>query len=224
MCGRYTLTVQMDELAEHFGCPVIEPVIKPRYNVAPLQIMPVVVNQNGQHQLQMMQWGLVPFWAKEQSIGNKLINARLETLAQKPSFKYAVKERRCIVPADGYYEWFKTNTGKQPMRITLPSNQLFGLAGLWEQWRNPDGKWLFSYSIITTSPVPSVAHIHHRMPLILNHDQEEYWLHGPEETSIEGICSFLNYFKPTDNLVAYPVSNRVNNIRYDDPLCIQVAG
>lgn len=221
MCGRYTLTVQIDELGERFGCPVVEPVHKPRYNVAPLQTMPVVIGQGRHKRFQMMQWGLVPFWAKDQSIGNKLINARLETITQKSSFKYAVRERRCIVPADGYYEWLKTDTGKQPMRITIPSNQLFGLAGVWEQWRRPDGEWLYSYSIITTSPVPSLSHIHHRMPLVISCDQEDYWLNGYCPNNMEDIQSFFGHLKPVQTFIAYPVSNRVNSVRNDDLQCIQ---
>ena len=213
----------MDELAERFGCPKVDQVIKPRYNVAPSQIMPVVVEHSGQPRLQMMHWGLVPFWAKDKSIGNKLINARVETVEEKASFKYAVRGRRCIVPANGYYEWQKTNTGKQPMRIVIPSDKLFGFADLWEQWNSPDGEAFFSYTILTAPPVSSLVHIHHRMPFILRRDQEDYWLNGLRGTNTEGIRSFLNYLQPRQHFGAYPVSSRVNSPRNDDIECIEPA-
>lgn len=223
MCGRYTLAVEMDELAERFGCPKVDQVIKPRYNVAPSQIMPVVVEHSGQPRLQMMHWGLVPFWAKDKSIGNKLINARVETVEEKASFKYAVRGRRCIVPANGYYEWQKTDAGKQPMRIVIPSDKLFGFADLWEQWNSPDGEAFFSYTILTAPPVSSLVHIHHRMPFILRRDQEDYWLNGLRGTNTEGIRSFLNYLQPRQHFGAYPVSSRVNSPRNDDIECIEPA-
>ncbi len=221
MCGRYTLTVEMDELAERFGCLTVVPDLKPRYNVAPTQLMPIVAAPGGQRHLQMMQWGLVPFWAKDKSIGNKLINARVETLEQKPAFKNSLLQRRCIVPADGYYEWQKTSQGKQAMRIIRPAPNLFGFAGLWEQWRQTDGELLFSYTILTTSPIPSLAHIHDRMPLILDPDQEDYWLHGLRGTSSAEVGSFLSRLKPPEQMSAYPVSNRVNSPKNDDLECIQ---
>lgn len=221
MCGRYSLAVETSQLAERFNCSIIDQIIERRYNVAPTQIMPVVVKQADQRRLQMMHWGLIPFWAKDKSMGSKLINARVETVEQKASFKHAIKERRCIVPVDGYYEWQKTNTGKQAMRIIMPSNQLFGLAGLWEEWISPDGQAYLSYTILTTAPTPSLAPIHHRMPLVLNREQEDYWLHGLQSNNAKEIRSFLNKLKPAEELTAYPVSNLVNNPRSDDPRCIQ---
>ena len=221
MCGRYTLAVQLDEVTERFLCPKANQQMKARYNVAPTQIMPVVLERNGQRQLEMMQWGLVPFWAKDRSMGSKLINARLETLEEKASFKYAVRERRCLIPADGYYEWQKTKDGKQAVRIIMPTKQLFAFAGLWEQWSNPNGEILHSYTIVTTIPVPSLAHIHDRMPLILKRDQEDYWLHGFNGKSVAEARLFLKQLKSVNDVIAYPVSNRVNSPKNDDPQCIE---
>jgi putative SOS response-associated peptidase YedK len=218
MCGRYTLAVEMNELAERFGCPMVEPVFKPRYNVAPAQLMPVVVDNDGRRELQYMRWGLVPFWAKDYSISSRLINARIETVAQKPAFKYALKLRRCIVPADGYYEWQKIGNRKKPVRITLPQGGLFGFAGLWERWNSPDGEAFNTYTILTASPAASVAIIHHRMPLVLDFNQEDYWLNGMAGNSPEEFLSRLN---PVQYLKAYPVSTRVNSPANDDPLCIE---
>ncbi len=178
MCGRYTLAVEMDELAERFGCPAVELVMKPRYNVAPSQVMPVVVSSAGQRQLQLMQWGLVPFWAKDRSIGNKLINARLETIEEKPAFKAAYRRRRCLVPATGYYEWQQQEKWKQPFYIHRPEQKLFAFAGLWDEWAQPGEEILYSFTILTTEPVPAIAHLHNRMPYILPFNQESLWLQG----------------------------------------------
>ncbi len=178
MCGRYTLAVEMDELAERFGCPAVELVMKPRYNVAPSQVMPVVVSSAGQRQLQLMQWGLVPFWAKDRSIGNKLINARLETIEEKPAFKAAYRRRRCLVPATGYYEWQQQEKWKQPFYIHRPDQKLFAFAGLWDEWAQPGEEILYSFTILTTEPVPAIAHLHNRMPYILPFNQESLWLQG----------------------------------------------
>ncbi len=223
MCGRYSLIIGMEQLVKRFGIGRVENEWVPRYNVAPTQTMPVVIGQDGNRELRMMLWGLIPFWAKDRSIGNRLINARVETVAEKPAFKYALRRRRCLVPADGYYEWQKTNAGKQPMRIVRPDNAPFALAGLWEQWQDPDGELIFSYTILTTAPNVSVKHIHDRMPLILNPEQEDYWLFGLRGTTSVEIDAFLRNLSSPPELTSYPVSNRVNNPRNDDPLCIMPA-
>lgn len=221
MCGRYTLTASSEEIAERFLCPQVEQGLEAHYNVAPSQIMPVVLERDGQRQLKMMRWGLLPFWAKEPGLAGKLINARVETLEEKASFKYALKERRCIIPADGYYEWQNKKADKQPVHITMPSRQLFAFAGLWEQWRDNDGKVILSYTIITTAPVSSLASIHKRMPLILKPEQEDYWLQGWNGKNDALARLFLNKLKPSDKLIAYPVSKRVNNPKNNGPLCIE---
>jgi putative SOS response-associated peptidase YedK len=221
MCGRYTLTVEANELAERFGCPTVVPLTRPRYNIAPSQILPVIVATEGQNQILPMKWGLIPFWAKDAKIGYKMINARVETLAEKPAFKYALKQRRCIVPANGYYEWQATQTGKRPMFITVPDSKLFGFAGLWEQWISPDRTPILSYTIITSNPSNSVANIHDRMPLILNREQEEYWLQGLTVNDNKQLKTFLSQIRPIQDLVSYQVSTRVNSPKNDDHQCIE---
>jgi len=212
MCGRYTLAVEMDELAERFDCPTVEPVMKPRYNVAPSQVMPVVVSSAGQRQLRLMQWGLVPFWAKDRSIGNKLINARLETIEEKPAFKAAYRRRRCLVPATGYYEWQKQEKSKQPFYIHMLDQKLFAFAGLWDEWAEPGGEILHSFTILTTEPLSAIAHLHNRMPYILASDQESLWLQGQ------------NPMAAALKLEAYEISTLVNRPVNDLPDCIKPLG
>jgi putative SOS response-associated peptidase YedK len=199
----------MNELAERFDCPMVEPVMKPRYNVAPSQQMPVVVSSAGQRQLCLMQWGLVPFWAKDRSIGNKLINARLETIEEKPAFKAAYRRRRCLVPATGYYEWQKQAKGKQSFYIHMPDQKLFAFAGLWDEWVEPGGEILHSFTILTTEPVPAIAHLHNRMPYILLCNQESLWLQGqsPPPSAMQ--------------LETYEISTLVNRPINDLPDCIK---
>jgi len=140
MCGRFTLTTELKEIAERFAAPLppTAPIAKPRFNIAPTQSV-IVVSDTGQRQLVAMRWGLIPSWAKDESIGNRMINARAETVAEKPAFRGALKKRRCLIPADGFYEWQKQGTQKQPVRIVLRSREPFGFAGLWEHWRSPTG-------------------------------------------------------------------------------------
>ncbi|MEN6327483.1 MAG: SOS response-associated peptidase [Syntrophomonas sp.] len=216
MCGRYTLTVDKDQLSEHFGCPVIVPDYRPRYNAAPSQLMPVVWDERGQTNLTMMKWGLVPHWAKDPALGNKLINARAETLAEKPAFRDSFQRRRCIIPADGYYEWMKLGQIKQPMRIVLKSQEPFGMAGLWDRWTDAEGHVLSSFTVITTAAAGPVRHIHNRMPLILNRADEADWLHS-ELKSLTEATSFLAQLKPSEHLKAYPVDPMVNSPVHDRP-------
>ena len=220
MCGRYSLIIGMEQLVKRFGVKRGEMELVPRYNVAPTQVMPVITGNEGRRQLRMMQWGLVPFWAKDKTIGSRLINARMETAAEKPAFKYALRQRRCIVPADGYYEWQRTGSGKQAMRIIRSDREPFALAGLWEQWQDPAGHLLLSYTILTTVPIPALQPIHDRMPLVLNHEQEDYWLYGLRGSAPGEIDSFIQSLGPASKLTFYPVSDRVNNPRNDEPLCI----
>lgn len=219
MCGRYTLA-RIEEMAERFSYTENGQEIKARYNAAPSQNMPLVLKNDGRLQMKMMQWGLLPFWAKGQG-GNRFINARWEGLEEKASFKYALRERRCLVPADGYYEWQKTSSGKQPLRITMPDGELFAFAGLWEKWSGPAGEPLLTFTIVTTAALPSLTHIHHRMPFILRPEQEGYWLNGFSGGDAQTARSFLNRLKPAGNLIAYPVSKRVNSPKNDDPLCAE---
>jgi putative SOS response-associated peptidase YedK len=224
MCGRYTLAVQLDLIADRFASAAEFTKLAPRFNIAPGQLAPVVVNTDNQRQLRMMKWGLVPSWAKEESIGYKMINARAETLGEKPSFKQALEQRRCIVPADGFYEWRKEPDGKSktPMRIELKDRSLFGFAGLWERWRKPDGDELLTYTIVTTTPNALLETVHNRMPVILTKEAERLWL-GTDVKDMLSITALLKPF-PADQMEMFPVSREVNNPRTDSPICIEPAG
>jgi putative SOS response-associated peptidase YedK len=190
MCGRYTLAVELDEIAERFGCPKVERVWKARYNVAPEDVMPVVINSGQGRRLELMHWGLVPYWSKERKSGYRMINARAETVAQKPAFREAFRHRRCLVPATGYYEWFKDGHQSRPFHIHVFSRSLFAFAGLWDEWGPGSAEHLLSYTILTTPPAPAIAYLHDRMPLVLARSDEEGWLNGgpvpTAETALEG--------------------------------------
>ncbi|PWB75580.1 hypothetical protein C3F09_02105 [candidate division GN15 bacterium] len=223
MCGRYTLAVQLDLIADRFACGPEFSQLTPRYNIAPGQLAPVVVQEEGR-KLRMMKWGLVPSWARDDSIGYKMINARAETLHEKPSFRKALEQRRCIIPADGFFEWRKEPDGKSktPMRIVLTDHSLFGLAGLWERWRDPEGKELLSYTIVTTTPNHLLEPIHNRMPVILSQDAEERWLNAGEANPRDLIDMLKPY--PAEQMEMFPVSKVVNNPRADSPECITPVG
>lgn len=213
MCGRFTIFADPDRLAERFQAALPADGLQPRYNAAPTQYLPVILN-DGPPAIQLLQWGLVPFWAKDPSIGSRMINARAETLAEKPAFRAALKKRRCLVLADGFYEWQKTPTGKQPMRITLASGEPFAMAGLWETWDAPDGSLLRTFTIVTGEPNELVAAIHNRMPTILLPEHEALWLDNAAEPAI-----WLDILRsyPAERMAAYPVSRRVNHVANDDP-------
>ncbi len=213
MCGRFTIFADPDRLAERFQAALPADGLQPRYNAAPTQYLPVILN-DGPPAIQLLQWGLVPFWAKDPSIGSRMINARAETLAEKPAFRAALKKRRCLVLADGFYEWQKTPTGKQPMRITLASGEPFAMAGLWETWDAPDGSLLRTFTIVTGEPNELVAAIQNRMPTILLPEHEALWLDNAAEPAI-----WLDILRPypAERMAAYPVSRRVNHVANDDP-------
>lgn len=195
----------------------------PRYNIAPTQPIPVIPN-DGTKTVQLFHWGLVPHWAKDTSIGNKLINARAETLAEKPSFKRAFAKRRCLILLDGFYEWRKDAGAKTktPIHIKLKTGKPFALAGIWETWRDAEGKELKSCTIVTTEPNELIGAFHHRMPVILKPEAYEAWL-NPESVDPETLKHlFVPY--PSEEMVAYPVSTGVNRAANDSPDCIvQVA-
>jgi putative SOS response-associated peptidase YedK len=221
MCGRFTLTVDPSDLQEAFYWVNFGNAdITPRYNIAPTQGIPVVTN-SGENRLDFFTWGLVPFWAKDPSIGSRMINARSETLAEKPSFRNAYKRRRCLILADGFYEWRKlpnSNT-KIPTYIHLKDKKPFAFAGLWENWHSSDGSQILSTTIITTQPNELVKSIHNRMPVILPDTAYQTWL-TPGEVGPETLDPLL---VPYDgNLMeAYPVSRYVNNPRNDSTECIR---
>jgi putative SOS response-associated peptidase YedK len=222
MCGRFTLTLDADGLQQAFPGMQPPPIVAPRYNVAPTQ--PVLAVPNNQpDKMTFMLWGLIPGWAKDTAIGNKMINARAETLAEKPSFKHAYKRRRCLILADGFYEWqtIPGSKAKQPMFIHLKDRQPFGLAGLWEVW-HPGDENILSCTIITTEPNEFMAQIHTRMPVILPPSAWEEWL-DPGEQPPDALAPLLTAY-PASEMAAYPVSTVVNSPANDTPECIAPAG
>lgn len=221
MCGRFTLTLDPDELRQAFPWVAFpQQDWRPRFNIAPSQALAVVPN-NGEQRLDFFSWGLVPFWAKDPSIGSRMINARAETLAEKPSFRNAYKRRRCLVLADGFYEWQAVpgEKAKQPMYIRMQDGEPFAFAGLWEDWQSADGSQILSCTIITTQPNELVRPIHNRMPVILPAEAYPDWL-APGEVPASQLNHLLNPY-PSERMQAYPVSRLVNSPANDSPECIQ---
>lgn len=227
MCGRYTQTQELKALQSRFDFVVGEdnppPLLQPRYNLAPGQVAPVVVRE-GSKVLKLMKWGLIPSWAKEASIGYKMINARAETVAQKPSFKKSLKYKRCLVVADGFYEWRKGEGGRSkiPIYLTLKQREPFAFAGLWDTWQNPDGGELESFTIITTEANAFVRPIHDRMPVILRREEEDIWL-DPNLKEVDRLVSLLRPY-PSEGMEGYEVSTLVNSPKHDTPECILAGG
>ncbi|MDW7651110.1 MAG: SOS response-associated peptidase [Bacillota bacterium] len=219
MCGRYTL-VEWEELQERFGVAVADKLV-PRYNIAPTQTVPVIIDDNGP-QLKFFRWGLIPFWAKDKSIGNKLINARAESVHEKNSFRESFRRRRCLVPADGFFEWKNDGSVKKPFRFTRYDGALFAFAGLWDVWRAPEGEAVGSFTIITTQANELVSPVHDRMPVILNREDEQTWL-KPAGVNNDALRALLVPHK-TDGLVCYEVSALVNSSRNNTPQVIERAG
>ena len=216
MCGRYTIIAKAEEIEKRFNVEVPES-YKPRYNAAPTQILPVITNDRPER-LSFFHWGLIPGWAKDKSISTKLINARSETISEKASFKNALKYRRCLVIADGFYEWKKsTKKSKIPYRIFLNTKELFAFAGLWEEYEDDDQNTVHTFTIITTTANSSISKIHDRMPVILEPQLEKSWL-DPEFSSEDRI----NLLKPlNDNKIDYhPISPLVNSVSNDHPQLI----
>jgi len=209
MCGRYVISVSPGELASHFNAALpegSEGTVQSRLNAAPSEVLPVLLNE-GARQIQLLKWGLIPRWADDAAIGNKLINARAETIDEKPSFKDAFKKRRCLVLADGFYEW-KDLGGrkKQPIKFTLASGTPFAFAGLWETWKAPDGVMQRTFTIITTTPNELVAPVHDRMPVILRPDFEKVWLDN--EAAPSDWLSVLVPF-PAEAMTSEPVTHEL---------------
>ncbi len=219
MCGRFTLHHPEEEVAEGFGVQQLFSPLAPRYNIAPSQPVAVVLEEEGRRCLDAYKWGLVPFWAKDPKIGARMINARAETLAEKPSFRAALTRRRCLIPADGFYEWKKEGDARRPFHIRLRSEEPFPFAGLYEEWQAPDGSPLRTCTIITVEPNPLMAQIHNRMPAILDPDAREAWL-DPALKDAPGLLQLLKPY-PEKEMEAFPVSRRVNAPTFDDPACIQ---
>ena len=218
MCGRFTLTTDIDRLAEHFAFRATNLSYAPRYNIAPSQPVLTLIDAQ-ERRAGLLRWGLIPAWAKDPGIGDRMINARAETVAEKASFRRALQKRRCLVLADGFYEWRKEGKKKTPLFITLKSREPFGFAGLWETWKSPDGEAVHSCTIITTTPNALMESIHNRMPVILPRAAETRWLDRAVEDP-QALLPLLTPY-PAEAMVAYPVSQIVNSPRNDTPACIE---
>ena len=215
MCGRYSLIASIAELGERFGFDGADVAYSPSYNVAPTQGVLTVVAENEARRAVRMRWGLIPSWARKASIGSRMINARAETVAEKPSFRTALRRRRCLVLADGFYEWRRTSAGKRPLRITMASGEPFAFAGLWDTWRDPQDKTVTSCTIITTGANDLLRPIHDRMPVILHREQEDLWLdHDVREPDV--LREVLIPYNP-GAMKAYEVSTLVNSPVNDGP-------
>ena len=218
MCGRYTLSTPAGRLAEEFQLDsTVE--ITPSYNVAPTQQVAAVLEDEGGRRLEMLRWGLVPSWAEDPEIGARMINARSETAPEKPSFRSAFRRRRCLIAADGFYEWKRENGGKQPYYFRMQDGRPFAFAGLWESWEKGDGI-LRTCTILTTRANSVLEDIHDRMPVILPHDAYNAWL-DPDADREELGELMIPY--PGDDLETYPVSRFVNSPRNNDERCIEPA-
>lgn len=218
MCGRFTLTRATDEVAQRFGADAGQFRLPLQYNIAPTQIV-AAVRQNGARTLEAFQWGLIPFWARDPQIGSRLINARAETLAEKPAFKHALTRRRCLIPSDGFYEWKKEGRSRQPVYIRRRDGALFAFAGLWETWESPEGEVRRTCVIITVEPNALLAGIHNRMPAILTPENESVWL-DPDEKSPARLLSCLTPYS-AEEMEYYPVSRLVNSPANDSPECLR---
>ncbi|NJR49908.1 MAG: SOS response-associated peptidase [Leptolyngbyaceae cyanobacterium CSU_1_3] len=216
MCGRFTQSLTGEAIASAFDLAEIPPWV-PRYNIAPTQMVPAILLHDTR-QFQALRWGLIPSWAKDPTIGAKLINARSETVAEKPSFRSAFKKRRCLIVADGFYEWQKQAGKKQPFYFRLDQGQLFGFAGLWEQWQTPEGEVWQTCTILTTVGNDLLKMVHDRMPVILHEADYDRWLDPAQDPSV--LQSLLRPYE-ADAMNAYPVSMGVNSPAKDTPDCMK---
>jgi putative SOS response-associated peptidase YedK len=220
MCGRFNLIATPSELSELFSFAITE-ALPPRYNIAPTQPVVAVRHEHGAPgpALGLLLWGLIPFWARDPSIGSRMINARSETAAEKPSFRAPMKYRRCLIPATGFYEWKKTPDGKQPIHITRRDGKPFALAGVWEHWQNRDGSELESCTILTTAAGSLMKPIHDRMPVILQPADFGLWL-DPTVQKADAVAHLLAHW-PENEMHAEAISTRVNKPQNDDPSILE---
>ena len=227
MCGRYTLTVKQEELLQRFFIKQITEELmnelKPRYNIAPSQKMLAVKQspEHGERELAAFSWGLIPFWAKDQKIRYKTINARSETVTEKPAYCAAIKSRRCLIPASGFYEWQqeKNSQYKQPFYIAMTSGDIFAMAGLWESWKGPEGLVIVSCSILTTSANEIMAPVHQRMPVIIDEENYDCWLDLEEKNPEKLKVLFKPYV--SEKMICYPISTLVNSPINEGPNLLQ---
>jgi putative SOS response-associated peptidase YedK len=224
MCGRFTLTASPEQVATLFDLPE-EPVLAPRYNIAPTQPVGIVrMNpQTATREWALTHWGLIPSWSKDPSIGARMINARSETVSEKPAFRAAFKRRRCLVPVSGFYEWKKDGKAKQPYYITSPDGTPLAVAGLWEYWEGADGSALESCTLLTTDANELMAPLHDRMPVIVEPADYGEWLGSGKDETPQYLDALQHLLRPYSEggLIAYPVSTYVNNPRNEGADCIQ---
>lgn len=225
MCGRSSLTKSESELEERFGSTFYTDELErynplPNYNVAPTHYMPIITSADPSH-INIYRWGLLPFWAKDMKMSYKMINARIETILEKNAYKRAVEKRRCLVPMDGFYEWKRSGKEKLPYRIQTTDQDIFSVAGIWEKWSSPEGNDVYTFSIITKPPTSIMEGIHDRMPAILLPQQEELWL-DEELPAKEAIAMITDY--PPEHMTTYRVSQKVNNVRQNDPSLVEAIG
>ena len=213
MCGRFSFSPLAKLIEDRFDVKVDTTIYKPRYNCAPTQNIAVISNTSPKV-LSFYRWGLIPFWAKDKSLGNKLINARAESITEKASFKHPFKRKRCLILSDGFFEWKKISSNEKiPYRITMRDNSLFAMAGIWDSWKEKTGELINSFSIITISPNNLMEQIHSRMPVIIEKDDEQKWL---LENDPEFLKTLLKPFN-SNLMTAYPVSKLVNSPVNDNP-------
>ncbi|MFE5428850.1 SOS response-associated peptidase [Peribacillus simplex] len=220
MCGRFTLFTDIEEIKDRFDIQgSFDEEYQFSYNIAPSQSVLSVINDGTRNRLGYLRWGLIPFWAKDEKVGYKMINARAETIAEKTSFKNAYKKKRCLIIADSFYEWKKTPERKIPMRIKLKNHAPFGMAGIWESWKSPEGLSIYSCSVITTVPNELMTSIHDRMPVILKPEDEKDWLNP----SINDPAYLQQYLKSFDSeqMEAFEVSTDVNSTKKNSPNLIR---
>ncbi len=222
MCGRFALSAKTDLVEKLLPDFHFEEELEERYNYAPGQQVPVVLDEEPTLGIKI-KWGLVPFWAKDPKIGYRMINARSETVAEKPSFRNSFKKKRCLVIADGYYEWRKEENSKvkTPFFIRMKDGKPFTMAGLWEKWKSPEGKMLTTTTIITTEPNPMLSEIHDRMPSIILPEDRILWL--SPETNTKHLKNMLLQY-PEESMETWEVSNHVNSSKNDDKLCVEPIG
>ncbi|MEY8189945.1 SOS response-associated peptidase [Peribacillus simplex] len=220
MCGRFTLFTDIEEIKDRFDIQgSFDEEYQFSYNIAPSQSVLSVINDGARNRLGYLRWGLIPFWAKDEKVGYKMINARAETIAEKTSFKNAYKKKRCLIIADSFYEWKKTPERKIPMRIKLKNHAPFGMAGIWESWKSPEGLSIYSCSVITTVPNELMTSIHDRMPVILKPEDEKDWL-NPSINDPAYLQQYLNSFD-SEQMEAFEVSTDVNSTKKNSPNLIQ---
>ncbi|SET37993.1 SOS response-associated peptidase [Paenibacillus sp. NFR01] len=220
MCGRYTITVTLEELIARYIPEQVNLSYEPRYNVSPAQMAAAVISDGQANRMGMLKWGLIPSWTKDKPKG--MINARAETLLEKPSFTVPFLRKRCLIPADSYYEWEAAATGKRPLRILLKSAGLFSFAGIYDTWTAQDGQKISSFAIITTEANAAFKEIHPRMPVILKPEDEAIWLDRTLQDPGRLMPLLRSY--PAEEMTVYPVSAEVGNVRNDSPDCIKALG